>query len=225
MNSNDGAPGQTLVTLDRSDPTGTGSIPDLQFDTVDLTAYSSQLAALSDPFYVSIGNAGSDTNWVYLPLSEYDNTAADTPGWAYLGFGGGSHSWAPFTGIFSTNSDGSRDFFLNDRVPTIRATFVNDTATSDEDDAVVPERVTLESNYPNPFNPSTSIAFALPSAAQARLAVYDLLGREVAVLVDGAMQAGRHEVRFDAGSLASGMYLYSLDAGQERLTRTMLLMK
>ena len=71
----------------------------------------------------------------------------------------------------------------------------------------------LSSNYPNTFNPETTIPFALPEASEVTIAVYDLLGREVAVLVEGEMAAGRHEVQFRADSLPSGLYLVRMQAG------------
>jgi hypothetical protein len=68
----------------------------------------------------------------------------------------------------------------------------------------------LEQNYPNPFNPTTVISFQLPGASQVRLAVFDMLGREVAELVNGMVEPGRHEVEFNAARLASGVYTYQL---------------
>ncbi len=83
----------------------------------------------------------------------------------------------------------------------------------------------LEGNYPNPFNPTTVIAFSIPETQAVQLIVYDILGREVKVLVDGEMPAGHHEVVFDAASLPAGAYLYKLDAGEQSRTRKMLLIK
>jgi endonuclease I len=89
----------------------------------------------------------------------------------------------------------------------------------------IPSDVMLDQNYPNPFNPTTSIRFQLPVNDVVRLEVYDMLGKRVAVLADGAMTAGMHEVRFDAGSLSSGMYVYRLQTGNAVLTRKMTLLK
>jgi len=87
----------------------------------------------------------------------------------------------------------------------------------------------LEQNYPNPFNPTTLIRYRVETqdlaSLRVRLAVYDVLGREVAVLVDGVMQTGSHSVRFDASGLASGIYLYRLEANGSLLVRKMLLMR
>ena len=89
----------------------------------------------------------------------------------------------------------------------------------------LPAEVTLSANYPNPFNPETTIRYALPQAGNVHLAVYDLLGHEVAVLVDQSKPAGNHTVRFGAGNLPSGLYVYRLHAGDETIVRTMMLVK
>ena len=86
-------------------------------------------------------------------------------------------------------------------------------------------RSSLEQNYPNPFNPTTSIAFSLPESAQVSLAVYDVLGRRVATLVNGRLQAGQHSVQFEASSLPSGMYLYRLTTPTGSMTQKMILLK
>jgi hypothetical protein len=83
----------------------------------------------------------------------------------------------------------------------------------------------LRQNYPNPFNPSTVIRFTLLRAQYATLRVYDMLGREVATLVDGMLAAGRHEASWDGGGLASGIYVYRLAAGEFVESRKMMLLK
>jgi len=88
-----------------------------------------------------------------------------------------------------------------------------------------PGSFTLTQNYPNPFNPSTTLSYTLTRREHIRLAVTDALGREVAVLADGMMDAGTHEVRFDAGRLAGGLYIARLTADGRSQTRKMLLMK
>jgi hypothetical protein len=72
---------------------------------------------------------------------------------------------------------------------------------------------TLEQNYPNPFNPSTSIFYTVPAASEVTLVVYNELGQIVKTLVAATVDAGRHEVRFDASELSSGNYVYTLRAG------------
>lgn len=90
---------------------------------------------------------------------------------------------------------------------------------------VLPEEFSLEQNYPNPFNPSTTIRFDIPNASPVRLSVFDVLGREVAVLVNEQIAAGVHEVSVDAKQFASGMYVYRLQAGNFVQTRKMLFLK
>ncbi len=98
---------------------------------------------------------------------------------------------------------------------------------SSEDEPELPEAYTLAQNYPNPFNPATTIRFQLPQAEQVTLRVFDVLGREVAALLDNtSLAGGEHTVRFDASGLTSGVYLYRLEAGASFVqTRRMLLVK
>jgi hypothetical protein len=83
----------------------------------------------------------------------------------------------------------------------------------------------LSQNYPNPFNPTTFISYQLPVAKRVRLVVYDLLGREVSVLVEGMEEAGVHTVRFDGLNLSSGVYFCRLQAGDFIQIRKLALVK
>ena len=83
----------------------------------------------------------------------------------------------------------------------------------------------LSQNYPNPFNPTTAIRYGLEKSGPVRLRVFDVLGQEVATLVEGYQSAGTHVVTFDGTSCASGVYVYSLQAGSEVLVRKMLHLK
>jgi len=89
----------------------------------------------------------------------------------------------------------------------------------------VPAVYSLSQNYPNPFNPSTTIKYELPKTSMVRLSVYDILGREVSVLVNERKNAGAYEVKCDAASLSSGVYLYRLQAGEFTQTKRMLLLR
>ena len=89
----------------------------------------------------------------------------------------------------------------------------------------LPVKFQLQQNYPNPFNPSTTITFSLPHSTNTSLKVFDMLGREVATLVDGYMAAGSHEVHFNATSLASGIYYYKLTSGNFTEVKKMMLVK
>ena len=83
----------------------------------------------------------------------------------------------------------------------------------------------LEQNYPNPFNPLTEIAFNLDRVGNARLSVYDMLGRLVKELINKELSAGRHVVQFDANGISSGNYIYILESDGRRLVRKMVLIK
>lgn len=89
----------------------------------------------------------------------------------------------------------------------------------------VPTAFALSENYPNPFNPTTTITFALPEVSEVQLAVYDVLGRQVRLLTEGMLPEGQHEVIFEARNLSSGMYLVRLITPQGTFTRTMQLVK
>jgi len=89
----------------------------------------------------------------------------------------------------------------------------------------VPEAYTLHQNYPNPFNPSTNIKFDIPKDSDVKIAVYDMLGKEVKILVEEHKQAGSYELNFDASKLSSGMYFYKLTAGSFTGIKKMILIK
>ena len=98
--------------------------------------------------------------------------------------------------------------FFNDYVESItNGTFVS---VEEPHPMLTPDKYMLYQNYPNPFNPVTTIRYELPEPAHVTLRVYDALGREAATLVNQQETAGQHSVQYDAGSLASGVYLYRI---------------
>ena len=109
----------------------------------------------------------------------------------------------------------------NDSVAYTVDIWVSETGIAD----ALPATFDLSQNYPNPFNPSTSISYQLPSSVPVTLTVYDLNGHKVRTLVNGLLEAGYYTVRFNAGDLPSGVYLYRLTAGNEIVTKKMVLMK
>ncbi|MCZ7610242.1 MAG: T9SS type A sorting domain-containing protein [Ignavibacterium sp.] len=88
-----------------------------------------------------------------------------------------------------------------------------------------PKEFRLEQNYPNPFNPMTTIQYQLPQDSKVILKVYDILGSEVAALVNEEQKAGYKEVKFNAVNIASGMYVYRLQAGNYISTKKMMLLR
>jgi hypothetical protein len=112
---------------------------------------------------------------------------------------------------------GSFDFFIAKLSGTV--------STNIERASAAPLDFSLTQNYPNPFNPSTTIEFNIPAAGAVSLAVFDMLGRRVATLVNEQLQPGRYRTTWDATGLPSGVYLYRLQAGGFVQTRKLLLAK
>jgi len=123
-------------------------------------------------------------------------------------------------------------FYLDDlALGAVRPPARSPTAVLEEHTDPLPQAFTLQQNYPNPFNSDTAIGFALPTAAEAELALFNLAGQRVATLAQGRRQAGAHTVRWDGRddhghALASGVYLYRLQVGQRQVeTRKLLLLR
>ncbi|MFO7447357.1 MAG: T9SS type A sorting domain-containing protein [Ignavibacteriaceae bacterium] len=95
----------------------------------------------------------------------------------------------------------------------------------DDENGNIPQKFSLNQNYPNPFNPSTTISFDIAEQGNFSLKIYNVLGQELATLVNGEMKIGSHTVNFDASNLASGLYIYKLSGNNVSLTRKMMLLK
>jgi hypothetical protein len=118
---------------------------------------------------------------------------------------------------------------VRDTLKTYYAPYFNlggmPTSVEDESELLIPNEYILEQNYPNPFNPVTTIKYQIPSEGLVELKVYNVLGEEVAALVNEIKNAGNYIVTFDASSLSSGVYLYEIKAGEFKSTKKLLLMK
>jgi hypothetical protein len=170
-------------------------------------------------FPVEFDNLWESLNMsISAPSAPY-YTAPGTPGEAVdvtfgIKFG---HYWADYAGTAFE--------LLVDDVYLLPLTAKGNTGIADKETAAQPGTFSLEANYPNPFNPSTTIGYTVPKGGRVRLAVFDLKGREIATLVDGVKAAGRHSVSLDSRSLNSGVYLYKLQTEEATITRKMLLVK
>jgi len=109
-------------------------------------------------------------------------------------------------------------------VPAIRVE-ASVATSADGEIAGIPDSYKLGANYPNPFNPATVIHYQLPESAHVRLDVFDITGRRVAALVDETRHAGNHKTTFDASGLASGVYIYRMQAGEFVQSQKMILVK
>lgn len=134
------------------------------------------------------------------------------------------------TGESGNDSDGDGIPYIPEQpnnLPPIFATeaTLNLGATSVEDSKLLPANFALEQNYPNPFNPSTTIRFSLPADNFVTLKVYNMLGQEVATLVNENKAAGNYNINFNASNLSSGVYLYRIDAGNFTAVKKLTLLK
>lgn len=149
-----------------------------------------------------------------------------TEEWTTAGFvAGNGNSNSPKEYTFTHNPNSKLNMNLKYR---LRQTDNDGTVTYSNEiqaDNLRPLTFGLQQNYPNPFNPVTVIAYQLPADSKVSLKTYDILGNEVAVLVEEEKQAGSYEVKFDATSLASGTYIYRIVAGEFVNTKKMVLIK
>lgn len=197
--------------------TGLISLWDLESATTTrvLTGHRNGTFALAfSPDGSIIASAGAEDGGSIKIWSVNDNTALVTlPG----------HAGATYSASFST--DGTR-LVTGGRDGTVKlwdATNWEVQATDIARDEGIPDGELQLFHYPNPFRQGATIEYSLRQAEHVQLTVYDVLGREVTVLVAGHQSPGRHFVRFDAGNLPSGMYLYTLRTETRHITRTMTL--
>jgi len=124
--------------------------------------------------------------------------------------------------LFTVKGDmGQIEGMVNDHIPVEIGSVTTDVQSFSE----MPEDFVLSQNYPNPFNPTTSIAYAVPEESRVSLAVYNIVGEEIAVLVDEIKSPGSYKAEFNAENLPSGIYICSMSAGKFMSTRKMMLVK
>ena len=164
-------------------------------------------------FEQGIGFVNANTGWIGGDTNTYGTTDGGT-------------TWFPDTYIRYLNKirflNDTLGFAGGDRVYKYsRDTTVGIIQLSTE----IPGGYLLEQNYPNPFNPFTKIKYHIRQEGKIRISIYDLTGREVALLIDGVQEAGAYEINFEGGNLSSGVYVYKLEADGFVATRKMALVK
>ena len=217
----------------------------LSVDTraVDFRGVSGSLPTRDTTFFVR--NIGFATDSVEVTLAHGnvtpDSAIAISP--SHFALGAGDSAGVTFTirppllkpqfysAVVRIHSRFGQGQTLFSKAMLFQITAATDVAGSER----LPATFALDQNYPNPFNPTTTIRYHLPAPADVRLGVYDLLGREVAVLVNGTKDAGTHEVTFSAGNgwitggrstgLASGVFICKIVAGGSVLTRKLLFLQ
>lgn len=139
--------------------------------------------------------------------------------------GNGEYDAPPTDHAWRLNFNSSTGNFVQNFTHNTEFTNIEWPGISSVGDQEVPLSYDLKQNYPNPFNPSTTISFSIPSAGTVTLEVYDILGREAAVLLDREMNAGKHNVTFDASSFESGVYIYRIQSVNFTASKKMILLK
>ncbi len=177
--------------------------PDVGFEWLDIEDASSYhvqilLAEQADSSRVVVDSTGVQGTTLYSELEE-----------------GSSYSWRVRAAVDGRSSAWS----------TLASFETREQENSSGDDSLLPDTPELDQNYPNPFNPHTTIPFVLPEAGRARLSVYDMLGKEVAVLVEGRLEKGKHEFRWNAADTPSGVFTYVLRTSTTTLRRSLVLIK
>ena len=178
------------------------------------------IATFDTAYYLAAtaGNGGSvhpASGW-FKSGSSVLITATPSIGWRFVrwvGAGPGSYSGADTVASV-----------VMDSAITESATFESTTGIAGLPGGI-PTVFSLDGNYPNPFNPTTMIRFGIPTRSRVQLVVYSILGQRVAELINGDIEAGYHDVRFDCGNLASGTYIYRLTAPGFSQTKKLVLTK
>jgi len=192
-------------SLQLSDPTIIGNEYSISFYDKSFTPYNTNvveigLSTLSEAFGTSIYTSPiPDTFWTQRTVTF---TANITAGFVTVKVVPGSYGWTHVDNFVLTN-----------------------TTSVNQQNIEVSLDYNIDQNYPNPFNPSTVISYQLPVSSEVTLEVFDVLGNEVATLVNEYKVAGRYEVEFNAATLPSGVYFYQLKAEEFITTKKMILLK
>lgn len=208
--------------------------PRIDNGIVDIGAYEypSEIPVELVSFTINISGNGIILNWITaselnnmgFEIERTSSVTSTLREWETIGFIEGNGTTA------ESNHYAFIDSFLSQGIYQYRLKQINFDGSFEYSQIVKVEifsvnEFMLNQNYPNPFNPSTTISYQLPVSGNVTLKVYDLLGREAATLVDEYKPAGRYEVEFDAGQLASGVYYYTLQSGEFRSSKKLLLLK
>ncbi|MCP5064357.1 MAG: DUF1566 domain-containing protein [Ignavibacteriae bacterium] len=224
---------QSIVDYSRSPATTNTAAIDPLFNC---TSIIDEGGSENYPFYWSSTtheNMVNGSNAAYLSFGE-------ALGWMEMPPNSGSYTLLDVHGAGSQRSDpkiGSADSYpyghgpqgdvirINNYVRLVRDANVTGIEDSQSDATEIPNEFRLNQNYPNPFNPSTTISFEIPSNSWVSLKIYNTNGEKVASLIERKLSAGNHEFSWNANNLSSGIYFYTLVAGNILITKQMILLK
>ncbi|HEX9252850.1 MAG TPA: Ig-like domain-containing protein, partial [Ignavibacteriaceae bacterium] len=162
-----------------------------------------------------------DINWIGWKIVTWDLTQGQTGTWLGNGVFEPPLSFDSFQLTYEPGNQNTGTIYFDD----LRTAAFNPTDVEEETGTITPTEYTLKQNYPNPFNPSTEIKFSVPQSSNVKLIVTDILGKEVATLVNDNLNAGNYNVNFDAAALSSGVYFYTLITDNFKQSKKMILMK
>ncbi len=166
-----------------------------------------------------------------------DEIASQNEGKLCMQYANGKGAGVEYTGYFGNSTFSSRLIYLafplestaDDKsfngVITKAIDYFNSVKVSVNETEHMVYNFNLEQNYPNPFNPVTTISYQIPKEGHVELKIFDLLGREIAILVNGERAAGKHEIKLDGSSISSGLYFYRMKASNYIATKKLILMK
>ncbi len=227
--------GRTFARRERKSivivPVGQGTIPEV-VDVRWHRDYAIRWAALTRVFYggyrstplpllSAVHSSGTDVKNELLN-TDRQYAEMDSAEYIELSFGAGGAVPAGFTRSFVLETTGR---YVRPSQNVKEAASLSKTGTTEESVEGVPASFELKANYPNPFNPSTTIEYAVPRAGHVDIRVFDALGREIAVLVNETKPVGNYRIRFDASDFPSGVCFYRMKSGSFEKTRKFLLMK
>jgi hypothetical protein len=162
-----------------------------------------------------------DVNWIGWKLITWDLSLGQTGNWV------GNNVFEPplnfdsFQMTYVSGNQNTGTIYFDD----VRTASFSPTDVEEETGTIAPTEFSLKQNFPNPFNPSTQIKFSVPQTSDVKVLITDLLGREVATLVNDNLAAGNYSVDFNASNLSSGIYFYTLITDNFKQSKKMILMK
>lgn len=161
-----------------------------------------------------------DIDWIGWKLVTWDLSQGQTGNWLGNGILEPPFVFDSFQMTYIPGNPNTGTYYFDD----LRTASFNPTDVEQENN-ILPDNFTLQQNFPNPFNPSTQIKFSVPEAANVKIIVTDILGREVATLVNDNLNAGNYTVDFNAAALSSGVYFYTVITDNFKQSKKMILMK